>query len=776
LSSALPSEKETQVLSQLQLLRNVGQFDSVSTGSTITLTSLTLIYAENGRGKTTLAAILRSLGNNDPIPILERRRLAAANPPHVVLDCSGGPPKAIFQNNAWNRTVPHIYVFDDIFVHENVCSGLEVDTAHRQRLHELILGSHAVSLTRQLQQHVDAVESHNKTLRAKSDAIPAATRGTFTVDAFCALKPKENVESEIDATERALAAAQATEPIRVTAGFDQLSLPPIALNDLEGILNRDLPELDAAAAAKVTAHLASIGPRGEAWVAEGITRIQPTADAAVCPFCGQNLSGSSLLQHYRTYFSDAYASLKQSITENIQRFSRLLGDDSLGTFERSARTAAERKQFWSRFCDVPDIGLDMQATVETWRSVREGILAVLRAKQASPLERLILADPLVEALARFNACGDTTVQFNQQLTSTNADIQIVKERAAASNVASIKTDLARLQAIKARYQEDTARLCKDYLDAKAAKATADKDRDQAKAALQQYRDTVFPAYQTSINEYLRRFNTGFRLGEVRAVDTRGGPTCTYNVVINATPVPVAGAATAAGEPSFRTTLSSGDRNTLALAFFFALLDQDKALSNKIIVIDDPITSLDEHRSLTTVQEMRRLQDHSSQVILLSHNKSFLCRMWEGAIASPRTAIRLKRDGDGSTIDTWDVTADCVTEHDHRHARLREYVSRQTPNAQEIAADIRPLLEAYVRIACPEHFPPGTTLGPFLGLCDQRIASPQEILCDSDIVELRELVEYANRFHHDSSHPHHSVVINDAELLHFVERALEFTRV
>jgi wobble nucleotide-excising tRNase len=31
-----------------------------------------------------------------------------------------------------------------------------------------------------------------------------------------------------------------------------------------------------------------------------------------------------------------------------------------------------------------------------------------------------------------------------------------------------------------------------------------------------------------------------------------------------------------------------------LAFFFASLDQDAGLANKVVVIDDPISSLDEH--------------------------------------------------------------------------------------------------------------------------------------------------------------------------------------
>ena len=61
------------MISSLKLLRNVGQFDSVSEGAGISLTKLALIYAENGRGKTTLSAILRSLATGDSALITERQ-------------------------------------------------------------------------------------------------------------------------------------------------------------------------------------------------------------------------------------------------------------------------------------------------------------------------------------------------------------------------------------------------------------------------------------------------------------------------------------------------------------------------------------------------------------------------------------------------------------------------------------------------------------------------------------------------------------------------------
>src|SRR5271155_3687943 len=94
------------MIRRIQLIRNIGKFDSVDTAAAIQLGNYVLVYAENGRGKTTLTAVIRSLATGDPIPITERRRLTAVHPPHVVLQCTGDVAPAIFQAGRWNRTFP----------------------------------------------------------------------------------------------------------------------------------------------------------------------------------------------------------------------------------------------------------------------------------------------------------------------------------------------------------------------------------------------------------------------------------------------------------------------------------------------------------------------------------------------------------------------------------------------------------------------------------------------------------------------------------------------
>ena len=84
----------------IKYIKNVGRFQEVVAGD-CEFARLTLIHAENGRGKSTLAAIFRSLESGAPGPILERHRLGSKDPPRVVVDCAD---ILVFENGSWNAT------------------------------------------------------------------------------------------------------------------------------------------------------------------------------------------------------------------------------------------------------------------------------------------------------------------------------------------------------------------------------------------------------------------------------------------------------------------------------------------------------------------------------------------------------------------------------------------------------------------------------------------------------------------------------------------------
>ncbi len=507
-----------------------------------------------------------------------------------------------------------------------------------------------------------------------------------------------------------------------------------------------------------------------------MARIGPVSeghDHEVCPFCAQDLAGSPLIGHYQVYFGAEYQSLKADIASAISGVNAAHGGDIPAAFERAVRVTGQTAEFWTQFTEgVPAIEVDTAAIARAWGAARTAVLEILRAKQAAPLEPTALPAETLEAIAAYEELRGAINSLSTRLQALNAPIAVVKEQAAGANIATLTADLQRLTLLRTRHTDPMAGACASYLAEKQAKTATERLRDQARAALDQYRQQVFPAYEAAINTYLQRFNAGFRIGAVASVNNRAGSAASYNVVINNTPVALA----ADNGPSFRNTLSAGDRNTLALAFFFASLEQDPQLAQKVVVIDDPMTSLDEHRSLTTVLEMRRLHDRVSQIIVLSHSKPFLCALWEGADTLTRTALRLIRQGAGSTLVVWDVNQDCITEHDRRHALVSSYIQAGDPATQRAVAEaLRPILEAFVRVAYPDNFRPGSLLGPFINICEQRVGTPQQILSHADIDELEVLKDYGNRFHHDTNPAWQTAVINDLELVDFCARTLAFTR-
>lgn len=761
------------MLTHINLIRNVGRFDSVSAGANIPFEKFTVIYGENGRGKTTISAILKSLARNDPGLVEERHRLGAQHLPHIVVSTSTG--QHLYQNGGWSAENDKIVVFDDAFVAQNVCSGIEVGNDHCKNLHELIIGAQGVALSEALQQHVKQIEEHNSAIRKLAADIPASVRGSLNVDQFCALEERDDIDEAIADTDRKVSAAKAADEVKKQVAFETFVLPEFDIDGLNALLSRGLPELEAEAAARVRDHLAHAGRNAETWVAEGLPRVAAMAEATGrddCPFCAQDLSASPVIQHYQAYFSDEYANLRDDVTEKGKSLNRDFGGDVAAAYERAIARLNESRNFWSRFADIPAQTFDTAATVRALNAARDAVRTQLLTKHAAPFETTTLNEETLDAIKAYDALRQKHAEAMTVFEEVNVKVALIKEQAASSNLAALQTDLDNLKRIKTRHNAPYDEFCRKYLNALTAKQQTEQARDAARDALNRYQQQVFPQYEAAINTYLGKFHAGYRLGSVSSRNTRSGATCDYKVLINN----VAVSLSANSGPTFKNTLSAGDRNTLALAFFFASLEQDSDLASKIVVVDDPMTSLDEHRSLTTRQEIMALTDRASQVIVMSHEKSFLCGLWEAANRVDRASMMVNREGDGSTISQWNVNDDCITEHDRRHRLVASFLdSYSTDQARNVAVALRHILEAFVRVAYPEHFPPGSMLGSFVDKCRQRIGQAGEILSQADTTELRAILDYANKFHHDTNAAYETEQINDTELEGFARRTLAFAK-
>ena len=436
-NAAESQQKGYEVIRHIKLIRNIGTFDSDAAASSLDLKRLALVYAENGRGKTTLAVILRSLATDDPLPILERRRLGSQSPPQVVLDCESNPSNVMFQNGAWNRTLPNISIFDDIFVEQNVHSGLNVDASNRQNLHELILGDQGVALHRRRQDLVSQVTKHNNALSNMRDAIPVKELRGLSVDEFCELPAQPDLVSKVEAAQLKLKAAQDHDAVKATPKFGTIKLSAFDLEAIELVLTTDLPYLDSAAEARVQAHILTLQDDGEEWLADGVTHmVQEPGE--VCPFCGQDITGLELINHYRAYFSEGYTQLKQSVTTMIANVEAAHAEEAQLIFERTVNRASDTAQFWSKYCDVPSINIDTEGITQNWTAARETVTELLQTKQASPLERIELSDHALGALSTYEAQRRKIEPVNEMLINSNEAIQQMKEVAEEADTNSMK--------------------------------------------------------------------------------------------------------------------------------------------------------------------------------------------------------------------------------------------------------------------------------------------------------------------------------------------------
>ncbi len=77
-----------------------------------------------------------------------------------------------------------------------------------------------------------------------------------------------------------------------------------------------------------------------------------------------------------------------------------------------------------------------------------------------------------------------------------------------------------------------------------------------------------------------------------------------------------------GERDLKEGLSEGEVQVLSLCFFFAFLDIQERKSEKILVFDDPITSLDDSNLSSLVDLVSEEKDKFSQTLIFSHHRTF----------------------------------------------------------------------------------------------------------------------------------------------------------
>ena len=103
-------------------IQKVGCFEKFRVPGSLQFSKVTLVFGENGWGKSTIADILRSLTTDDARILVGRETLASAGEQKVLLLVDGNQAK--FDGGVWQGVCPKVAVYDQIFINENILAGL----------------------------------------------------------------------------------------------------------------------------------------------------------------------------------------------------------------------------------------------------------------------------------------------------------------------------------------------------------------------------------------------------------------------------------------------------------------------------------------------------------------------------------------------------------------------------------------------------------------------------------------------------------------------------
>lgn len=753
------------MIKKILKIQNVGLFQNIPAQQRFD--KVTAIYADNGRGKSTLATILRSSASNDGSLLASRKTIDKQSEPQVVdiLWESGQHRK--FENGAWTGPSHVLKIFDAAFVDQNVYSGSEVKAEHRLALLDFALGDAAVAAKREVDRLTDEIKPFTALISAKKQELTAHA-APMTAEQFRALEPLQEIPAKVADLQAQLATARSCATLLAKQGVVALPVPVVNLHEFEAILELEYKVVEDRAEQIVSEHIQrQAHPGFRTWIEQGL----PFASGD-CPFCGQGLEGVALLRAYKQAFSTEYTAARKKVASLPAIVRGILTAFDPSTHRTQRQVNIERCNAW-----LPDLELnlpsDLEVEIEPARTLTAEVMnALVERKNSAPLERTEASNELRELRQHLEVIVGALTRYNAQIATANTRVQEFKATLTRTDATAISAEIKRLELTEKRFHPEIVTLVQSLADAETTKEALVAEKDSARQHAESLMASTLSTYQSKINALLSMFGAEFSIQELRTSYVGGTPRSDFGLSLRSIPVPLS----RQGAPAFNTTLSEADKRTLAFAFFLARLDGDPSLGDAIVVLDDPMSSMDLSRRHQSIRQACLLAARCAQLILLSHDPHFL-RKLKGELekqsgSTPVVTVKIVRGvGQYSEFCQLDLEQECASDYVRNHGLVQDFVNgNHRGDPRDVAKAIRPMLEGYLHRRFPGLIDTGKVFGDVIRSVGVDRTSP---LCHLEplVPEYNEVNSYAGGFHHDTNPSADSAHVVDTELRAYATRAL-----
>jgi wobble nucleotide-excising tRNase len=754
------------MLKKIIKIKNIGKLKDYNSSGDVWLKRYNLFFAENGRGKTTLSTIIRSLCTGNSQLITGRTTLGQDEKPAVEILIDNKSYK--FNQDSWEEHYPNCKIFDSSYINENVCAGDYVDIEHKKNLCKVIIGADGIRLNENVEILNADILQKNSSIRELKKQIQSIIPQDFSFEKFIDLSPLDNIQEQITAKNSELNGARKASEIKSKPILKKINLEKLPDN-LESKLLESLEGISAEAEDRVQVQIKkhNMNTYGYDWLLKG-SSFNNLDD---CPFCGKESSSNELIKSYKEYFSVAYNNFKKEIEELLPLNEKYLGE---GVCIQFAETIAENNSgynYWKQYISLTDFVVGQSSLFrKIIQDYKEQVAKIISIKISSILEPVSFDDNYINTKKSFEQLLADIEEYNSLVAEFNIMINDFKHNTATANITELESCIKLLKLTEKRYEDPTKDLCNKYKNILTDKIKKENEKQLAKQQLDDYTENVIGKYESKINDFLSKFGADFRITKTKLSFPGGLPSSSYQILINDIPIEIGDKNSSIVHPCFRNTLSSGDKSILALSFFLSELYNDTDKSNKIVVFDDPFNSQDRSRRECTKELIKNVGALCKQVIVLSHDPYFLKLVWDGITdKSLKKALQLERAGAINTIiNEWDIEKETKDGYFLLHDELRSYLANGRQDLRAVAQKIRPLLEGYCRYRFPNQFADDRWLGDMIEKIRSEQNHPLFLVCD----ELGLINGFSKKYHHDTNPGADSEYINDGELNNFVRKTLK----
>lgn len=662
-------------IKSIKEIKNIGTFANFTNGASFRFEKLTFIYGLNTFGKTTLAGIFQSLKYNDPDIINSRKTIPEQkeNQKVVFSIFDKNPPEKdlTFRNNSWeqNTLSKNLEVFGAEFIHENLFTGLSIERGNKENFTNFILGEQGVQIA-------EEIEKNKKNLgektRNKQNKLPKFIKNNTEVEInnFLILDISKLDRSKIEEellkakTEKQEEEKRLKEPQKILnlENPDKIAIIDFKIfKNLEKIndyLQKDYSNIKEEFLNSLNEHIGknSINKEiTENWIKQGFSNTKDKNGN--CLFCGQPLtSAKNIVDLYDKYFDINYSSYITEIETQLETELRNIENTYFNLqikFTNQFTIASKYRELISNqsFQDLLNIFEEKLKCIsdDAIENQKKALIQIIKEKVEQKNKKPYVSinkidfdkfrsdlESYLKNLLEINICIDSIKEnineFKEQYKNTTKIEGKVKE---------INRNIEDLEYKKARIDQNED--CKTYLqeieDIESLSKKIDKDRKK----LDEDQDKYLKKYFVKINDLFKRFGSHNFILDKNLENLGNKPVYTLKVKFYNQEIT---------NEQMKTVFSESDRRALALAIFLAKIElktqQEK--QDTIIVLDDPITSFDDNRTMNFIYFLRDNLPNMSQIIIFTHYSKFLLDYNKFTQEIPKTFKIIK----GGKLDNFDL--------------------------------------------------------------------------------------------------------------------------